>query len=96
MKAERVVLDTNVLIGAALRRDGRPRAVVDAMREERGVLLFCDETFDELRTRLRLPKFDRRHPPADRSATREGERGTSMRRRVEPLSTRWCLSAAPA
>ena len=34
--------------------------------------------------------------PPDRSTPREGERGTSMRRRVEPLSTRWCLSAAPA
>ena len=59
MKAERVVLDTNVLISAALHRDGRPRAVFDAVREVRGVLLFSDETFDELRTRLRLPKFDR-------------------------------------
>ena len=59
MKAERVVLDTNVLISAALRRDGRPRAVLDAVREERGVLLFSDETFDEVRTRLLLPKFDR-------------------------------------
>ena len=59
MKVERVVLDTNVLISAALRRDGRPRAVIDAVREERGVLLFSDETFDELRTRLLLPKFDR-------------------------------------
>ena len=59
MKAERVVLDTNVLISAALRRDGRPRAVVDAVREERGALLFSDETFDELRTRLLLPKFER-------------------------------------
>ena len=59
MKAERVVLDTNVLISAALRREGRPRAVVDAVREERGVLLFSEETFGELQTRLRLPKFDR-------------------------------------
>ena len=59
MKAERAVLDTNVLISAALRPDGPPRAVVDAVREERGVLLFSDETFDELRTRLLLPKFDR-------------------------------------
>ena len=59
MKAERVVLDANVLISAALRPDGPPRAVVDAVRQERGVLLFSDETFDELRTRLQLPKFDR-------------------------------------
>ena len=59
MKAERVVLDANVLISAALRPDGPPRAVVDAVRQDRGVLLFSDETFDELRTRLQLPKFDR-------------------------------------
>ena len=59
MKAERVVLDTNVLISAALRRDGRPRAVVDTVREERGVLLFSDETFEELQTRLLVPKLDR-------------------------------------
>ena len=59
MKAERVVPDTNVLISAALRPHGPPRAVVDAVREARGALLFSDETFDELRTRLLLPKFDR-------------------------------------
>jgi len=59
LKAERVVLDTNVLISAALRPGGPPRAVVDAVREERGVLLFSDETFDELRSRFHLAKFDR-------------------------------------
>lgn len=59
MIAERVVVDTNVLISAALRREGRPRAVVDAVRKQRGVLLFSNETIDELQTRLRLPKFDR-------------------------------------
>ena len=58
MKAERVVLDTNVLISAALRPEGPPRAVVDVVRAENGVLLFSDETFDELRSRLQLPKFD--------------------------------------
>ena len=59
MRAERVVLDTNVLISAALRRDGRSRAVVEAVREGRGALLFSDETFDELRSRFHRPKFDR-------------------------------------
>ena len=58
MKAERVVLDTNVLISAALRPNGPPRAVIDAVREENGVLLFSDETFDELRSHLHRPKFD--------------------------------------
>ena len=66
MKAECVVLDTNVLISAALRRKGRPRAVVDTVREQRGVLLFSDETFGELQTRLRLPKFDRYVSPEER------------------------------
>ena len=45
MKADRVVADTNVLISAALLPDGRPRAVVDAVRSANGVLLFSDETF---------------------------------------------------
>ena len=44
MKADRVVADTNVLISAALLPDGRPRAVVDAVRLANGVLLFSDET----------------------------------------------------
>ena len=59
MKAERVVLDTNVLISAALQPNGSPRAVVDALRAVRGVLLFSDETFDELQTRLHRAKFDK-------------------------------------
>ena len=59
MKAERVVLDTNVLISAALRPQGLPRAVLDAVRAVNGVLLFSSETFDELRSRLHRPKFDR-------------------------------------
>ena len=37
MKAKRVVLDTNVLISAALRPNGSPRAVVDAVQAESGV-----------------------------------------------------------
>ena len=59
MKAERVVADTNVLISAALRRDGPPRALLDAVRSANGVLLFSDETFAELQTRLGRRKFDR-------------------------------------
>ncbi len=53
------LMDTNVLISAALRPEGTPRAVVNAMRDANGVLLFCDETFEELRSRLFRPKFDR-------------------------------------
>ncbi len=59
MTAERAVLDTNVLISAALQPHGPPRAVVDMVRAAGGVLLFSDETFDELRTRLHRSKFDR-------------------------------------
>ena len=58
MKAERLVLDTNVLISAALSPGGSPRAVVDAARAAHGILLFSHETFHELRTRLLGPKFD--------------------------------------
>ena len=59
MTAERVVLDTNVLISAALRPEGPPRAVVNAVRSENGVLLFSDETFEELKSRFFRPKFNR-------------------------------------
>ncbi len=59
MKADRVVLDTNVLISAALTRTGPPRRVVDLVRAENGVLLLSDETFAELRHRILGSKFDR-------------------------------------
>ena len=49
MKAERVVLDTNVLISAAPRPTGPPRGVLDAVRMANGVLLFSEESFEELR-----------------------------------------------
>ena len=59
MRAERVVLDTNVLISAALISSSTPRRVVDSIFTANGVLLFSDETFAELRTRLQRTKFDR-------------------------------------
>ena len=59
MSAERVVFDTNVLISAALLPQGAPRAALDAVRTASGVLLFSDETFEELRTRILRRKFDR-------------------------------------
>lgn len=59
MRADRVVLDTNVLISALLQPKGPPRAAIDAVRTAGGVLLFSEPTFDELRTRLERPKFDR-------------------------------------
>ena len=59
MRAERIVVDTNVLISAALMPGRTPRAVVDAIRRMGGVLLFSNETFQELHSRLLRPKFDR-------------------------------------
>ena len=58
MTAERVVLDTNVLISAALTRTGPPRRVVDLVRADNGILLLSDETFAELRHRILGSKFD--------------------------------------
>ena len=58
MRVKRAVLDTNVLISAALRPTGQPHRVLDAIRRENGELLFSDETFDELQTRIWRPKFD--------------------------------------
>ena len=48
-----------MLISAALSLHGSPRAVFDAVRSENGVPLFSDETFAEIRSRLRRSKFDR-------------------------------------
>jgi putative PIN family toxin of toxin-antitoxin system len=59
MRADRVVVDTNVLISAALRPHGAPRAVVEAIHAAGGSLLFSDETIEELRTCIQRPKFDR-------------------------------------
>ena len=59
MTVERVVVDTNVLISAALRPSGTPRAVVDTIRQAGGVLLFANETIKEMHSRLFRTKFDR-------------------------------------
>ena len=58
MKAERIVVDSNVLIGAALNPQGRPREVMSAIRSANGVLLLSAETFFELRSRFLRSKFD--------------------------------------
>lgn len=59
MRAERVVVDSNVLISALLQPSGRTAAVLETIRAVGGVLLFADETFEELASRLSRPKFDR-------------------------------------
>ena len=59
MKADqRAVIDTPVLISAALLPDSLPALVVQQVLNA-GRLVFCDETFAELETRLWRPKFDR-------------------------------------
>ena len=55
----RVVIDTNVWISATLNPEGTPFEVIRAVRSEDGVLLFSQETFDELSTLLLRSKFDR-------------------------------------
>ena len=58
MKIERVVIDTNVLISAALLDDSVPaRARNHAIRY--GQLIATEQTFAELTGRLLAPKFDR-------------------------------------
>jgi putative PIN family toxin of toxin-antitoxin system len=54
----RAVVDTNVLISAALSATSPPARVVRHLLGH-GRLVFCDETFSELETRLWRPKFDR-------------------------------------
>ena len=52
------VLDTNVLISAALSRQGTPHALVQHLLAH-ACLVFSPATFEELRSRLYRPKFDR-------------------------------------
>ena len=52
------VLDSNVLISAALSRQGSPHALVQHILAH-GRLVFSPPTYEELRTRLYRPKFDR-------------------------------------
>lgn len=65
MKAEsgaasprQVVVDTNVLISAALRPDGTPARLVRRVLRE-CCLVFSARTFADLESRLWKPKFDR-------------------------------------
>ena len=51
------LLDTNVLISAALSNKGAPHALVQRILSQ-GCLVFSSATFEELRSRLYRPKFD--------------------------------------
>jgi putative PIN family toxin of toxin-antitoxin system len=54
----KLVIDTNIFISAALSSKGAPAKLVqEALAHHR--LVFSQPTFDELRTRLFRPKFDR-------------------------------------
>lgn len=52
------MLDTDVLISAALSRQGTPHALVQHLLAH-ACLVFSPVTFEELRSRLYRPKFDR-------------------------------------
>ncbi len=58
MKAERYVIDTNVLISAAFSGKTPPGIVVRHVLAQ-GHILFSEATFEELESRLWRPKFDR-------------------------------------
>jgi len=58
MRTERAVVDTNVLISAALSPRSAPAQIVDCLLQH-ATLVFSRETFGELATRLWRPKFDR-------------------------------------
>ena len=53
-----VVLDTNVLLSAALSPKGAPAQLVDRLLTQ-AQIVFSEQTFAELKTRLWKPKFDR-------------------------------------
>ena len=58
MRVERAVIDTNVLISAALSPRSASTHIVDGLLEH-ATLMFSRETFEALETRLWRPKFDR-------------------------------------
>lgn len=58
MRIERAVIDTNVLISAALSPRSAPAQIVDCLLQH-ATLVFSQATFGELETRLWRPKFDR-------------------------------------
>jgi len=65
MRVERFVIDTNVLISAALLGGSVPAQVLSHVLRH-GRLVFSDATFAELETRLWRPKFDRYVTTEDR------------------------------
>jgi uncharacterized protein len=63
MKAERLVVDSNVWIAALLSPAGTARQLVDAILDRGIDVLMSESTFAELVSRLERPKFDRYREP---------------------------------
>lgn len=88
MKAERVVIDTNVLISAALSAQSPPQQVVFHVLAHRQ-LVFSSATFAELETRLWRPKFDRYISPEARRSLLHDLKAVAIWEELpaEPLTT---------
>ena len=67
---ERVVVDTNVLLSAALSPSGTPATLLDRLLQV-GKLVYSATTFAELEGRIWLPKFDHYLPMDRRRLLRE-------------------------
>ncbi|MCB1596762.1 MAG: putative toxin-antitoxin system toxin component, PIN family [Gammaproteobacteria bacterium] len=63
MKAERLVIDSNVWIAALISPSGTARQLVDAVLDNDIDILMSEATFTELVSRLDRPKFDRYREP---------------------------------
>lgn len=63
MKAERLVIDSNVWIAALISPTGTARQLVDAVLDHDIDILLSEETFAELVSRLDRPRFDRYRQP---------------------------------
>ncbi len=63
MKAERLVIDSNVWIAALISPAGTARRLVDAVLDNDIDILMSEATFTELVSRLDRPKFDRYREP---------------------------------
>jgi uncharacterized protein len=64
MRAERLVIDSNVWIAALISPTGTARQMVDAVLDHDIGILMSESTFAELASRLDRPKFDRYREPA--------------------------------
>lgn len=63
MKAERLVIDSNVWIAALISPTGTARQLVDAVLDSDIDILMSEATFTELVSRLDRPKFNRYREP---------------------------------